>query len=1244
MEIKFVNPAEQGIQQWAEKCFETLLATIGSKLDAAPQDRIGISFNNNDNDKGSFNISFRRYDQYSPEAILSALDKVLQSNVKFLQDDRMVVNVDHISIPVGGSRRTAIGKTYQAFSKIHSRTLYTPKINVLDGEICLPVAILVGISFADGVQAQNRFNFLTYEPNHAELIAQAEELATTVGVDYQNGCGVDEIRKFSEYYAKEYNITVYNSRSGRSVLFKSPYTNKRTINLLLENNHYSVIKSLTGVFGCAYFCTYCAVPYTTNVQHKKCPFKCNNCFSSPPCKPDDKLIKCGDCNRNFSNTQCFQKHIASKICLKVRICTECLQPYSNTRKGAQHVCGQKYCFYCKKDRPSRHECFIPIIPPKATKKNTQLFIFFDLECTQTKPFTDNSERFEHVPNLCVAHQACETCMMDNNIDEECVNCGAREHVFHGGDIIEKFMTYLGEFPEKFKNIKILAHNLQKYDGHFILRYLYMNQVKWNFEQESILMNGSRLLQIKIGRYRFLDSLNFFAAPLSKLPKMFNLSCASKGYYPHYFNTDENVDYVGPIPAIEYYGVDSMKDSDRTDFLSWYMLETQSNRVFNNKETLIGYCRQDVNILRHASLKFRELLIDLSGVDPFEQITIAGTCMAVLKTNFLMEDQIAIIPSNGYRLRDNQSFKAIKWLEYRSHIENRDIISAVNSREVRLTKDIIVDGFYEDTVYEFLGCYWHQCPICFPLQYHNAPNSKSTHIRTRYDSFVLRSEKIQKMGFKFIYIWEHEFDQMIKDNSEVERYLNTLDHIRIEPLNPRDAFFGGRTGVCKLYHEVSRGEKILYYDVTSLYPFINKYSKYPIGVPRVLIGKSLEGRSVFDINGIIKCVVLPPKRLYHPVLPLKMHNKLLFVLCHKCASDISFESCRHSNDERSFTGTYVAEELRVAVRKGYKILKLYEAWEYEMTQYDPITKQGGIFAEYINTFLKIKTESSGYPSWVKTDNDKKLFIESFYEREGVRLDTEAIKKNPGLRSLSKICLNSIWGKFGERPDKVKKMFIDERDQLLDIVTNPSYETSSLYMLTSETALLSYSMVDEANMKRPNVNVAIAAYTTAHARLHLYKYLDTLGERILYYDTDSVFFTQKDNEITLPLGDYLGDLTNELSEYGENSFIDEVVFTSEKSYSFSVNDGSPLRKYVCKVKGISLNHENSHIINFNSMKSMVLSLSSHDVRVLSLKNNVILRESDSTVYSTKKAYSFKVNATKRRKIGVSMLRTLPYGYVD
>lgn len=96
------------------------------------------------------------------------------------------------------------------------------------------------------------------------------------------------------------------------------------------------------------------------------------------------------------------------------------------------------------------------------KKNTQLFVFFDLECTQSKPYTDNNERFEHVPNLCVVQQACDTCILSDDVDQICLNCGAREHVFYGCDIIETFMMYLGALPDNFKKVKILAHNFQKY--------------------------------------------------------------------------------------------------------------------------------------------------------------------------------------------------------------------------------------------------------------------------------------------------------------------------------------------------------------------------------------------------------------------------------------------------------------------------------------------------------------------------------------------------------------------------------------------------------------------------------------------------------------------------------------------------------------------------------------------------------------------------------------------------------------
>ena len=61
-------------------------------------------------------------------------------------------------------------------------------------------------------------------------------------------------------------------------------------------------------------------------------------------------------------------------------------------------------------------------------------------------------------------------------------------------------------------------------------------------------------------------------------------------------------------------------------------------------------------------------------------------------------------------------------------------------------------------------------------------------------------------------------------------------------------------------------------------------------------------------------------------------------------------------------------------------------------------------EYIDTFLKIKQATSGYPPSVKTDQDKIEFCKKFEEREGVPLAPDDVKPNPGLRSLSKLCLN------------------------------------------------------------------------------------------------------------------------------------------------------------------------------------------------------------------------------------------------
>lgn len=61
------------------------------------------------------------------------------------------------------------------------------------------------------------------------------------------------------------------------------------------------------------------------------------------------------------------------------------------------------------------------------------------------------------------------------------------------------------------------------------------------------------------------------------------------------------------------------------------------------------------------------------------------------------------------------------------------------------------------------------------------------------------------------------------------------------------------------------------------------------------------------------------------------------------------------------------------------------------------------------FLKIKQESSGWPAECTTEDEKMEYIRQYEEREGVKLDPEAIQRNPGRRQVAKLALNSFWGR-------------------------------------------------------------------------------------------------------------------------------------------------------------------------------------------------------------------------------------------
>ena len=105
---------------------------------------------------------------------------------------------------------------------------------------------------------------------------------------------------------------------------------------------------------------------------------------------------------------------------------------------------------------------------------------------------------------------------------------------------------------------------------------------------------------------------------------------------------------------------------------------------------------------------------------------------------------------------------------------------------------------------------------------------------------------------------------------------------------------------------------------------------------------------------------------------------------------------------------------------------------------------------------------------------------------------------------------------------------------------------------------------------DVNIFIGAFTAAHARLMLYDVLDKLDQQVLYCDMDSVVFTLQPGEWIPPLGECLGDLTDELNDGNvcnlpEEDYITEFVSGGPKYYAYH----TARSKTMVECKGMTLN---------------------------------------------------------------------------
>lgn len=895
-------------------------------------------------------------------------------------------------------------------------------------------------------------------------------------------------------------------------------------NATVGHFHFINPKSIGAMWEKRKFCFNCMTGYQ-DARHK-CIKVCYGC-SKETCEGrfatvDEFKKSCLTCNMTVFDDTCLYHH----KCGKTRKCLDCEMSYTFNKNKA-HECNSFECSNCKLVIPVKgvHECYVQKLKTSEKKRSTN-YIFFDYEC-----FIDNNN-----------HNTAGIVAMKYESSE-----------FYRFKTDDEFIDWL---REQKKNTTCISHNGGRYDMHYVKRALIRRRIATDDISNGKTIMVSTVANLKL---RFIDSRRFIPLPLRAFSNTFNVNELTKGYFPYRFFTTQNKDYIGKMPALEWFDFDSLKDhenplkSERKKALAWY--EEHKNDTINLYEMCMKYCESDVALLREGCIRYKTLFENITHdhIDPFENITIASTCMKIYRTFYMPEQTIAVLDT-----REDISFKKQLWLRYMIEQNNDEIV---------LDYEIMgrnVDGFsrQKNTVYLYLNCLDTGCNKCHsPFTIHPVLFRKTwelAHSAKKFNADLING------GYNIEMIKECVWDRDMEYNLQVKEAMKDADEQNLKCVIRR-AFYGGRTEPLKMYYACKDGEVIRYLDYTSLYPYCQycvyrgitsstmndvKDFYYPSGHPTVI---KHNFKDISEYFGFACVTVQPPEDLYHPVLPELKNGKLVFDLTLK-------------------TGCWSTMELVKAVAMGYKILKIHEVQHFKK-------RTSNLFKEYVRTFLKIKQEAAGWKKLnCNTEDEKIAYIKRYKEVMGITLEYDNVQENPGLYYIAKLCLNSLWGKFGQRDKFSETQDIFEWEDFEKITQCSETEISGIFFHDNVARTVTYTKKSEFSSLPKSTNIAVAAFTTAYARLRLYEVMEILGERVLYTDTDSVIFVDDvNNPVDIVCGEFLGDLTDEL----DGDVITEFVSTGPKSYAYKTKKG----KYTTKIKGFTLNYEASQLLNFETLKKIV-----------------------------------------------------------
>lgn len=117
----------------------------------------------------------------------------------------------------------------------------------------------------------------------------------------------------------------------------------------------------------------------------------------------------------------------------------------------------------------------------------------------------------------------------------------------------------------------------------------------------------------------------------------------------------------------------------------------------------------------------------------------------------------------------------------------------------------------------MGCWYHN-HSCMNARSDSLKPDQKQWLAERGISTISRTEHLRSLGYIVHEMWECDAKKYFKANRNLMKKILKSPILSETPINPSDAIFGGRTEAFRLMCD----EPAAYYDIISMYPYVQKY--------------------------------------------------------------------------------------------------------------------------------------------------------------------------------------------------------------------------------------------------------------------------------------------------------------------------------------------------------------------------------------------------------------------------------------